>query len=94
MKSTIEELDQLRALFRKTVKAYTHRLEADLQQVRDAVMELKTQKEPSTERLHDLRDMLTVLRHISIKADKGRRKDIKKLDSLIGDLQMMTEHWK
>ena len=94
MKSTIEELDQLRSVFRETVDAYAGRLESEIKLVRDAVVELKKQKDPCTERIHDLRDMLTLLRHISVKAEKGRRKDLKKLDSIVGDLRMMIEHWK
>lgn len=94
MKSTIEELDQLQQLFRETVDAYAERLESEIQFVRDAVSELRKQKEPSMDRLHDLRDMLTLLRHVSIKSEKGRRKDVKKLDSLVGDLRMMIEHWQ
>ncbi|HEY5792607.1 MAG TPA: hypothetical protein VIS74_04870 [Chthoniobacterales bacterium] len=93
MKSTIEELDQLRQLVRETVAAYTERLESEIGLVRSAVAELRKQKEPTTERLHDLRDMLTLLRHFSVKADKGRRKDLKKIDSLVGDLRMMIENW-
>lgn len=94
MKSTIEELDQLQQLFRKTVDAYSARLESEIQLVRDAVSKLRKQQEPSTERILDLRDMLTLLRHVSIKSEKGRRKDVKKLDSLVGDLRMMIEHWE
>jgi len=94
MKSTIEELDQLRQLVRETIDAYAERLESEIGLVRDAVTELRKSKEPSAERIRDLRDMLTLLRHVSVRPDKGRRKDLKKLDSIVGDLRMMTENWQ
>ncbi len=37
--------------------------------------------------------MLMLLRNASLKTDKGRRKDLKKIDSLIADLTMLTENW-
>jgi len=93
MKSTIEELDQLRTVVRETLDAYGGRLEAEIALVRAAVSELRKLKEPSSDRIRDLRDMLTLLRHVPVRTDKGRRKDLKKLDSLVGDLQMMIENW-
>lgn len=93
MKSTIEELDQLQQLVRETIDAYADRLESEIGLVRTAVAALRKEKEPSSERIHDLRDMLTLLRHVSVRPDKGRRKDLKKLDSLVGDLRMMIENW-
>ena len=37
--------------------------------------------------------MLTLLRHRQIKADKGRRKDLKKIESVVNDLAMLIENW-
>jgi len=44
-------------------------------------------------KMRDLRDMLTLLRKFSIKPEKGRRKDLKKIDALVGDLTMLIEQW-
>ena len=44
-------------------------------------------------KIRDLRDMLTLLRHRQLKPDKGRRKDLKKIESVVDDLAMLIENW-
>jgi hypothetical protein len=41
----------------------------------------------------DLRGILKKLSHLQIDPDRGRRKDLKKVDSLIGELQSIVERW-
>ena len=41
----------------------------------------------------DLRDMLTLLRTLEIKPEAGRRKDLKKIESLVEDLRVLSERW-
>jgi hypothetical protein len=36
--------------------------------------------------LHEIRDLTIVVRNRKLKPEKGRRKDLRKIDSLIGDL--------
>ena len=43
--------------------------------------------------VHDLRDMLTLLRTMQIKPQEGRRKDLKKIETVINDLALLTAHW-
>ena len=44
----------------------------------------------SRERLHDIRDLTIMMRKRKLKPEKGRRKDVRKLDSLIRDLQSIA----
>ena len=44
----------------------------------------------SRERLHDIRDLTIMLRKRKLKPEKGRRKDLRKIDSLIRDLHSIT----
>jgi hypothetical protein len=37
--------------------------------------------------------MLTLCRTLELKPEKGRRKDLKKIDSLIGELLLMVKNW-
>jgi t-SNARE complex subunit (syntaxin) len=37
--------------------------------------------------------MLTLLRNRQLKPDKGRRKDLKKIESVVNDLTMLIENW-
>jgi hypothetical protein len=44
----------------------------------------------SRERLHDIRDLTIMMRKRKLKPEKGRRKDVRKLDSLIRDLHSIA----
>ena len=44
-------------------------------------------------RVRDLRDMLTLLRTMQIKPQEGRRKDLKKIETVIRDLESLTAGW-
>lgn len=43
--------------------------------------------------LKDLHEILKQLAHLQIDPERGRRKDLKKIDALIGDLQSTLEGW-
>jgi hypothetical protein len=92
-KSIAEELQGLRTTLRGTVETYFARLDAEIVQVTEAVEKEAAKKKVTTARQRDLRDMLILLRNASVKTDKGRRKDLKKIDGLVGDLAMLTENW-
>ena len=49
-------------------------------------------REPNSE-IHDLRDMLTLLRTLEVKPEAGRRKDLKKIESLVEDLRQLSARW-
>lgn len=87
------ELDNLQQVFRGALDNYVLRVEAEIAALREAVEAQATAKKLSGSRMRDMRDMLTVLRSASIKPGKGRRKDLKKIDSILGDLAMLTENW-
>ena len=37
--------------------------------------------------------MLTLLRTLEVKPEAGRRKDLKKIESLVEDLRLLSERW-
>ena len=81
------ELAALRRDLRRTLKAYAHRLEADLQSTATAISALPPAEQLSTDHLHELREMTILLRRRKLKPEKGRRKDLRKIDALVEDLQ-------
>ena len=91
-KAVIAELENLRIELRQAVDSYTARLDAEIERVRAAV-QAGGAKNLSSARIRDLRDMLTLLRHRQIRAGKGRRKDLKKFESMVSDLAMLIESW-
>jgi hypothetical protein len=85
-----DELNAVRRDLRRTIRAYTARLELDLADSVAAVNHHKGGEDLSRERLHDIRDLTIMMRKRKLKPEKGRRKDIRKLDSLIRDLQSIA----
>ena len=85
-----DELDSVRRDLRRTIRAYAARLELDLAESIAAVTRYKRGEELSQERLHDIRDLTIMMRKRKLKPEKGRRKDVRKLDSLIHDLQSIA----
>ncbi len=82
------ELLQLRGELRKTLRAYSARLEIQLAQSVAAVRASAPVDNLPKERLHQLRDMTTLVRKRKVKPEKGRRKDLRKIDALITDLHL------
>jgi hypothetical protein len=90
-KAVVSELQDLRAELREAASSYAARLETEIERVRAAVE--ASGGNTSSAKVRDLRDMLTLLRQRQIKADKGRRKELKKIESVISDLAMLIENW-
>jgi hypothetical protein len=86
-----DELDSVRRDLRRTIRAYAARLELDLAESIAAVNRYKRGQDLSRERLHDIRDLTIMMRKRKLKPEKGRRKDVRKLDCLIRDLHSITQ---
>ena len=92
-KAVVSEISRFRKILRAAMASNQRRLESGLESVREKVAALESDKKISDGRARDLRDMLTVLRSHKIDPEKGRRKDLKKIDSLVEDLAMLCERW-
>ena len=84
------ELEKLRSDLRATVRAYAARLEVGLAESRAALESSKPAEELSRDRLHELRELMILVQKRKLKPEKGRRKDLRKIDSLIEDLQVLV----
>lgn len=93
MKTIVGEIEKLRVGLRETLEVYGARLDQELAAIGELVGKEAEASKVSGGKLRDMREMLTLLHHADIKSQKGRRKDIKKIDSIIGDLAMLTEKW-
>lgn len=92
MKHLESELQLLRRDLRATVRAYATRLEIGLAESAAALNSYKPTEELSRERLHQVRDLTIALRNRKVKPEKGRRKDLRKIDSLITDLHLFMQN--
>ena len=86
------ELRTLRRELRATLRAYSARLEISLAQTAAVVAESKPVDELSREQLHKIRDLSSILRNRKLKPEKGRRKDLRKLDELIEELSHAAQN--
>ena len=100
-KSVADELRALRRLFDSVAAGYTARIHRELDEVAAAVDRLELAEdgtprkngESEADPVRDLRDMLSLLRNLQVRPEKGRRKDLKKIDTTISDLRLLIEHW-
>jgi hypothetical protein len=80
---------EVRALHRDLrviARAYIARLENDLLVCLAALSSYGPIEQVSRELLHQIRDLTIIVRNRKLKPEKGRRKDLRKIDSLIIDL--------
>ena len=94
IKSAVEEIDFLRHLFRTALSAYGSTIEADIAKLREIVGNHATQKKMPATLVHDARDIVTLIRTLEIKPEKGRRRDLKKIESTVEDLKAIVESWE
>ena len=93
MKSAGEELDFLRKVFREIIASYSGRVEGEIAQIREAVTNEEKKKKLSSSRLRDARDIITLIRTLDVKTEKGRRRDLKKIDLMLEELNRFVENW-
>jgi hypothetical protein len=80
------ELHAIHRDLRTTAKAYIARLENDLFVCLAALRSYGPVEQVPREMLHQIRDLTIIVRNRKLKPEKGRRKDLRKIDSLIVDL--------
>ncbi len=82
------DIDKLRRDFKATVKAYSSQVEASLERstarLRAAELTGAALKES---RYPEMRDASSAIRRLNLKPEKGRRKDLKKIDMMAADLE-------
>ena len=86
------DLQSLRRELRATLRAYSARLEISLAETTAAVAASAPADELSGEQWHRIRDLNLILRNRKLKPEKGRRKDLRKLDSLIEELAAVAQN--
>ena len=85
----------MRQTFRDLVTAYGTVVEAEIAHVHAlACADAASKKKLPASRATDLRDMLLLLRSLDVKPAKGRRRDLKKVENVVGELRGITEHWE
>ncbi len=103
-KSAAEELEALRKTLRLACQHYAKRIDMEIIRLRErvagvggeqAAAEAKGKAFPGgSGQFHDLRDAITLLRTLDVKPLAGRRKDLKKIESLVDELRLLLDRWE
>ncbi len=103
-KSAAEELDALRKTLRLACQHYAKRIDMEIIRLRERIAgageeqtaaEIKGKASPAvSSQLYDLRDAITLLRTLEVKPLAGRRKDLKKIESLVDELRLLLDRWE
>ena len=86
----VAELLDLRRELRTTLKAYAARLETALAASSKQIAAYGDIEKLSRDRLAEIRDLTIMLRKRKLKPEKGRRKDLRKIDLLIDEVYAAT----
>jgi hypothetical protein len=84
------ELEALRRDLRVTLRAYAAGLEVHLAETAAAIAATPNPEELSREQQHEIRDLTILVRNRKLRPEKGRRKDLRKIDELIEELHSAT----
>jgi hypothetical protein len=88
-----QQLLLLNGLLDEVARNYLARLHREIGEL-IRVLEKKQAKPGFSHReLKDLHDILKRIALLQINPERGRRKDLKKIDALIGELQSTVERW-
>lgn len=91
MKAATEELNSLEFNLVQLLRAYEVRERERIQALLGRVGQLEASQ--INVKAPDMRDMLTLLRRLELRPDKGRRKDLKKVETILDELEELTKHW-
>jgi hypothetical protein len=84
------EIESLRRDLRITLRAYAAGLEVHLAEAAAAIAATPQPQDLPRGRQHEIRDLTMLVRKRKLKPEKGRRKDLRKIDALIGELHSAT----
>lgn len=91
VKTLQSEISALRRDLRTTARAYASRLDRELAATATALKNYGPVDGLSRECLHRVRDLTIMVRNRRLKPRKGRRKDLRQIDTMISDLTPLAE---
>ena len=88
-----QQLLLINGLLDEVGRNYLARLRREIAELVRCLEKKQTGPGFSRRELKDLQGMLKEIAHLQIDPERGRRKDLKRIDSLIGELQSTMERW-
>jgi len=93
IKPLIEQLTFVRRTFRDILRHYGTEIETEIVRLAKRVT-TESEKKVTRERVHEMRDILMLLREVEVNPKKGRRRDLKRLETLVGDVRDIVDRWR
>lgn len=90
---TLEELVFVRKALHDTATHLVSRLDAELNEIRESVASIALLKKVPHERAMSLRDLLLILREVEVKPEKGRRRDLKRVEAAVKEMRRIIDSW-
>jgi len=88
-----QQLLLVNGLLDEVARNYLARLHREIAELIRALEKKQVLPGFSRRELKDLHEILKQIANLQINPEKGRRKDLKKIDALIGELQSTVERW-
>lgn len=88
-----QQLLLVSGLLDEVARNYLARLHREISELIRVLEKKQTEPAFSRRELKDLHGILKRIALLQINPEKGRRKDLKKIDALIGELQSTVERW-
>ena len=88
-----QQLLLVNGMLDEVARNYLARLHREIAELIRALEKKQAQPGFSRREIKDLHGSLKQIAHLQINPEKGRRKDLKKIDALIGELQSTVERW-
>ncbi len=88
-----QQLLLVNGLLDEVARNYVARLHREITELLRVIEKKQAEPDFSRRKLKDFRAMLELIAHLQINPERGRRKDLKKIDALIGDLQSVVDKW-
>ena len=93
LKAVLDELTFVRKAFHDISAHYVAEVESEIAVIREAVATAATRKKIPASCARGLRDLLLLLRGLDVKPEKGRRRDLKKIEALVEEMQHIVDAW-
>jgi ribosomal protein S13 len=92
-KLTNQQLGYLRGVLHEIAENYVARLEREIQSNATRIDEAAKAGTLTNKQLESLEEILELIQQTPLKPEKGRRKDLKRVDQLIGSITDTVETW-
>ena len=93
IKPLIEQITFVRRTFRDILRHYGSEIETEIVRLAKRVT-TEAEKKVTRERVHEMRDILMLLRDADVNPKKGRRRDLKRIETLVKDVGEIVDRWK